>query len=498
MSDDADALIVGSGPNGLAAGVVLAAAGLRVVVYEAAQSAGGGCRTEDLTLAGFVHDLCSAAHPLAVASPFFQRFDLSSRGVRLLQPELPFAHPLGGDRAVAVLPSVGETASALGADAPRYRRLFGPLVRHEEAITDAVLSSMRAFPRKPIPAAGFAFKGLRSASAVAGRFQTAKARALIAGVSAHSMLPLDRPITGGLGLLLGTLAHAVGWPVVEGGSAGITDAMVAAIEAAGGEIRTGVTVRSLSELPPARAVLLDLTPRAVVDLAGDRLPARYRRELSRFRYGVGVCKVDWALSGPVPWSAELCRRAGTLHLGGSFEEIAFAESEVAAGRHAESPYVLAVQPSVVDPSRAPVGQHTLWAYCHVPAGSTLDVSASIAGQIERFAPGFRDLVLASSTRTAADHQAHNANYVGGDISAGVQDLRQTLARPGFSWNPYRTPIQGHYLCSSSTPPGPGVHGRCGELAALTALRDVFGIRSAPSLGPAWRARDANARDATAR
>ncbi len=498
MSDDADALIVGSGPNGLAAGVVLAAAGLRVAVYEAAPSPGGGCRTEELTVAGFVHDLCSAAHPLAVASPFFQRFDLSSRGVRLLQPELPFAHPLGGDRAAAVWPSVGETASQLGPDGRRYRRLFGPLVRNEEAITDAVLSSMRAVPHDPVLAAGFAFSGIRSASAIAGRFQTAKARALIAGVSAHSMLALDRPITGGLGLLLGTLAHAVGWPVVEGGSAGITDAMVAAIEAGGGEIRTGVTVRSLGELPPARAVLLDVTPRALVDLAGDRLPARYRRELSRFRYGVGVCKVDWALSGPVPWSAELCRRAGTLHLGGSFEEIAFAESEVAAGRHPDSPYVLAVQPSVVDPTRAPAGKHTLWAYCHVPSGSTLDVSESITGQIERFAPGFREFVLASSTRTAAEHEAHNPNYVGGDISAGVQDLRQTLARPGIRWNPYRTPIEGHYLCSSSTPPGPGVHGRCGELAALTALRDVFGIRSAPSLGPARRALDADARDPSAR
>ncbi|HLN06825.1 MAG TPA: NAD(P)/FAD-dependent oxidoreductase [Acidimicrobiales bacterium] len=493
MTDEADALVVGSGPNGLAAAVVLVAAGLRVVVYEGGPTAGGGCRTEPLTLPGFIHDVCSAAHPLAVASPFFRRFDLAARGVRLLQPEFAFAHPLGGDRAVAVWPSVGETALELGPDAKRYRRLFGPLVRREDRIVDAVLSSMRAVPRYPLEAASFAFRGLRSASAVAKRFETARARSLIAGVSAHAMLPLDQPLTGGAGLLLATLAHGVGWPVVGGGSARIIDAMVAALEAAGGELRTGVSVRSLSELPPARAVLLDVTPRALIDLAGDRLPPSYRRQLARFHYGAGVCKVDWALAGPVPWSAEMCRTAGTLHLGGSFEEIAHAEAEVAAGRHAESPYVLTVQPCVVDPSRAPAGQHTLWTYCHVPAGSTLDVTESIAAQIERFAPGFRDLVLGASTRTAAEQEAHNPNYVGGDIAAGTQDLRQTFVRPALRWNPYRVPIEGHYLCSSSTPPGPGVHGRCGELAALSALRDVFGVRQSPDLGPVPRPTGTSAR-----
>ena len=486
MSDEADALVVGSGPNGLAAAVVLAAAGLRVIVLEGAPTAGGGCRTEELTLPGFLHDVCSAAHPLAVASPFFRRFDLAARGVRLLQPELAFAHPLGGDRAVAAGASVDETAASLGRDASRYRRLFGPIVRHEKVIVDAVLSSMRAVPPHPLVPAGFALSGVRSASAIAGHFSTAEARSLLAGVSVHGMIPLDRPITGGLGLLLGSLAHAVGWPVAEGGSGQITDAMAAAVVAAGGEVRTGVMVRSLGELPPARAVLLDVTPRALIELAGDRLPAGYRRQLAHFRYGAGVCKVDWALSGPVPWRAEMCRRAGTLHLGGSFEEIAFSEAEVAAGRHAQSPYVLAVQAGVVDPSRAPAGRHAFWTYCHVPAGSTLDVTESIAAQVERFAPGFRDLVLASSTRTAADLQAHNPNYIGGDISAGMQDLRQTIVRPVLRWNPYRTPIEGHYLCSSSTPPGPGVHGRCGELAALSALRDVFGIRQEPDLAPAGR------------
>jgi phytoene dehydrogenase-like protein len=484
VTGEADALVVGSGPNGLAAAVVLAAAGLRVVVYEGAPSPGGGCRTEELTLPGFQHDVCSTAHPLAVASPFFRRFDLVARGVQLLQPELAFAHPLGGDRAVAVWPSVEVTAQELGADAKRYRRLFGPLVRRQDKIVDTVLSSMRAVPRYPLEVAGFALRGVRSAKAIANHFSTARARAMIAGVSAHAILPLDQPLTGGFGLLLATLAHGAGWPVVKGGSARITDAMLTAVQTAGGEIRTGSTVRSLGELPPARAVLFDVTPRGFIEIAGDELPPGYRRQLARFRYGPGVCKVDWALAGPVPWSAEVCRRAGTLHLGGSFEEIAHAESEVAAGRHAECPYVLAAQPGVVDASRAPAGRHTLWTYCHVPAGSTLDVTESIATQLERFAPGFRDLVLAVSTRTAAEEQALNPNYVGGDITAGVQDLFQTIVRPVPRWDPYRTPIRGHYLCSSSTPPGPGVHGRCGELAALSALRDVFGIEEAPDLGPA--------------
>jgi phytoene dehydrogenase-like protein len=297
------------------------------------------------------------------------------------------------------------------------------------------------------------------------------------------MMPLDRAVTGGVGLLLTMLAQAVGFPLVEGGSARLTDAMVAAIEERGGEVVTGERVTSLDDLPPAAAVLLDVTPRALVELAGDRLSPRLRRRAERFRYGAGVCKVDWALDGPIPWEAEACRRAGTVHVGGTFEEVAASEADVAAGRHAERPYVLTVQPSVVDPTRAPEGKHTFWAYCHVPAGSTLDRSAAISRQIDRFAPGWRDLVLATSVRTAAETEEHNPNYVGGDIGAGVQSLRQTFARPAATWNPYRTGIPGVYLCSSSTPPGPAVHGRCGELAALSALRDVFGVKHAPDLGP---------------
>ncbi len=500
-----DAVVVGSGPNGLAAAVTLTAAGLRVLVIEGAADFGGGCRTEELTLPGFRHDVCSAAHPLALASPFFRRFDLAARGVRFGWPEVEFAHPLDGGRAAAVTRSVEQTAQGLAEDESAYRALFGPLTASADAIVAAVLSPLRpalgltarcpaggppgrSAPRlamtpaiRPAALAGFTLAALRSAAQVAARFRTPEARGLFGGVAAHAMLPLGRPATAGTGLLLGTLAHAVGWPVALGGSARITDAMAEYIRAGGGRIETGRWLRSLRELPPAPALLLDVTPRSLICLAGDRLPARYRAALSRFRYGSGVFKADFALSGPVPWTNHDCRQAGTLHLGGSFEEVAAAEADVAAGRHPQSPYVLVVQPGVVDPSRAPGGRHGLYAYCHVPAGSDVDMTGRIELQIERFAPGFGDLVLARAASTAAQQQAMNPNYVGGDIGAGMVTARQILLRPAARWNPYRTPLPGTYLCSASTPPGPGVHGRCGELAALTALRDVFGIREPPDL-----------------
>jgi phytoene dehydrogenase-like protein len=481
MPGDADAIVVGSGPNGLAAAVTLAAAGLRVHVIEGAASPGGGCRTEELTLPGFLHDVCSAAHPLALASPFFRRFDPAARGVAFAHPEVVFAHPLDGGRAAVVTRSVTETAARLSADADAYRRLMQPLADGGNAVADAVLSSMRRPPGYSGALATYARLGLRSAAAVARRFQTEEARGLFAGVAAHAMLPLTASPTAGVGLLLGSLAHTVGWPVVEGGSARLTDAMVEAIAGAGGQVETGHWVRSLAELPPAPATLLDLSPRAFLSLAGDRLPSRYRDALARFRYGAGICKVDFALAGPVPWRNEAARLAGTLHLGGGFEEIAANEAAVARGEHPGSPYVLVVQAGVADPSRAPRGQHALWAYCHVPSGSTVDMTARIEAQIERFAPGFTDLVLARHTRTAAQEEALNPNYVGGDIACGAQTVRQVLARPAARWNPYRTPLRGMYLCSSATPPGPAVHGRCGELAALTALRDVFGVREPPDL-----------------
>ena len=484
MRTDVDAVVVGSGPNGLAAAVTMAAAGLRVQVIEGAPGIGGGCRTEELTLPGFWHDVCSAAHPLAVASPFFQRFDLAARGVRLAFPEVEFAHPLDGGRAAVVTRSVAETAARLGPDGRAYRRLLGPLARHMDGVLEAILAPLRKPPAHPLPAVSYGRRAILPASVVARRWHTDEARAILAGTAAHAMMPLTAVPTAGVGLMLTGLAHAAGWPVVAGGSARITDAMAAALTSNGGRIETGRWVRTLAELPAARAVLLDVSPRALDQLAGDRLPGRYRAALRRYRYGPGVCKADFAVSGPVPWTNEACRKAGTLHLGGRFEQVAAAEAEVAAGQHPREPYVLVVQPGVADPSRAPAGQQTLWTYCHVPSGSDVDMTGRIEAQIERFAPGFRDLILARSVRTAAGEQAHNPNYVGGDIAVGLQTLRQTILRPVPRWNPYRTPVRGVYLCSSAAPPVPGVHGRCGELAALTALRDVFGIRDAPDIGPA--------------
>jgi phytoene dehydrogenase-like protein len=484
MRGNPDAVIVGSGPNGLAAAVTLAAAGLAVQVIEGAPTIGGGCRTEELTLPGFRHDVCSSGHPLALASPFFRRFDLAARGVEFAYPEIEFANPLDGGRAAIVFRSVTETAGRLGADARSYQRLIGPLARHLDEIVPTLLQSLRRPPAHPLMLARYGSRGALPASALARRWSTPEARAILAGAAAHAMMPLTTAPTGGIGLMLVVLAHGVGWPVVAGGSAGITGAMADAVITAGASIETGRWVRTLAELPPARAVLLDTSPRTLATLAGGRLPDRYRAALARFRYGPGVCKVDFALSGPVPWTNQDCRRAGTLHLGGTFAQIAVAEAEAAAGRYSQHPYVLVMQPSVADPSRAPAGRQTLWTYCHVPAGSGVDMTGRIEAQIKRFAPGFRDLVLARAVRTAADQERHNPNYVGGDIGGGRQTLWQTAFRPVPQWNPYRTPIRGLYLCSSATPPAPGVHGRCGELAALTALRDMFGIREAPDISPA--------------
>ncbi len=484
MSRHPDAIIVGSGPNGLAAAVTLAAAGLNVHVIEGAPTVGGGCRTEELTLPGFRHDVCSAAHPLALASGFFRRFDLQARGVTFARPEVEFAQPIDGARAVVVTRDVAETAARLGQDRRSYQRLMGPLTSHADDIVSAVLAPLRRPPAHPLAVAGYARRGVLPASALIRRWRTDEARALLAGAAAHAMMPLTSAPTGGIGLMLVLLAHAVGWPVVRGGSTGITDAMAAAVTASGGTIETGHWVRSLAELPPARVVLLDVSPRSLAQLAGDRLPPGYRAALRGFRYGPGICKVDFALSAPVPWANEDCRRAGTLHVGGRYEEIAAAEAEVTAGMHPDRPYVLVAQPGVADPTRAPSGKHTLWTYCHVPAASDQDMSPAVEAQIERFAPGFRDLILDKSVRTAAAEESRDPNYVGGDIAVGLQSLRQTVFRPAIRWNPYRTPLGGVYLCSSATPPYPGVHGRCGELAALTALRDEFGLRAPPDIAPA--------------
>jgi phytoene dehydrogenase-like protein len=471
-----DAVVLGSGPNGLAAALTMARAGLSVRVLEGAQTAGGGCRTEELTLPGFAHDVCSAVHPLAVASPFFAGTDLAARGVTMLTPKVAFAHPLDGGRAAAAAGSVDETANELGRDAAAYRALIGPIVAQADSILPALLAPLRSVPAHPVAVGGFALHGLLPATVLARRFKGQEARAMLAGVSAHSIQPLTAPLSGGFGLLMMMLAHSAGWPVVEGGSARLTDALTAELESLGGSVVTGSWIRRLEELPTARAVLLDITPRQFLELAGGRLPSGYARALRRFRYGPGVCKVDWALAGPVPWAARACRETATVHLGGTLEEIASSEADIAAGRHPQRPYCIVVQQGVVDPSRAPAGQEALWGYCHVPSGSTVDMTDRIEAQIERFAPGFRDLILARSVRTAADVERHNPNYVGGDVGGGAGTLWQTLFRPVPRWNQYRTALPGIYLCSSATPPGGGVHGMCGAWAARAALADL-GVRA---------------------
>ena len=471
--DGAEAIVVGSGPNGLAAALTLARAGHAVEVYEGAATVGGGTRTEDLTIEGFHHDVCSAVHPALAASPFFRSLDLPALGVVLRQPEVAFAQPLAGGRCAAAYRDVGETASHLGGDAEAYRALVGPLVDWLDRIVPYVLSPMRRVPRDPLALARFAVVGTPSIRFATRHFSTDAGRALLAGAAAHSMQPLTAPLTSAFGLLLTALGHGAGWPVVEGGSAAIGRGLAAELKRQGGVVHTGTWVGSLAELPPARAVLLDTSPRQFVALAGDRLSRRAARPWLRFKPGPGACKVDWALDGPVPWSAEACTRTVTVHVGGTFEEVARAEAAVHAGRHPEAPFVLVAQPGVVDLTRAPAGQQTLWAYCHVPNGSAVDMSDRMEAQIERFAPGFRDLILARTVRPASEAEAYDPNLLGGDVNGGAQTLRQTVARPVPRWNPYRTPVPGVYLCSASTPPGGGVHGMCGVAAAEVVLRERF-------------------------
>jgi phytoene dehydrogenase-like protein len=474
---DVDAVVVGAGPNGLAAAVTLARAGLRVAVFEGAQTPGGGCRTAELTLPGFAHDVCSIVQALAITSPFFASIDLAAHGVRMLTPKVAAAHPLDGGRAAALSGSVAETAGRLGADARSYQRLMQPLVRGRNPILALTMAPLRSLPGHSltgelIPAARFAIEGLLPATVLARRMQTDDGRALLAGMAAHSIRPLSAPLTGAFGLTMLLVAHLTGWPVVEGGSGRLIAALTAELAGLGGVLTTGSWIDRLEDLPRARAYLLDVTPRQLLSITGDRLPTGYRRAMQRFRYGPGVCKVDWALDGHVPWQAEACQEAGTVHVGGTFAEVAASEAAANAGGHAERPFCLIAQPGVVDPGRAPAGRQTLWGYCHVPAGSDVDMADRIEAQIERFAPGFRDRILARSVRTAADMERYNPGFVGGDIAAGAATLRQTFGRPALRWNQYRTPLRGVYLCSGSTPPGGGVHGMCGLWAARTALRDL--------------------------
>lgn len=467
-----DAIVVGAGPNGLAAAIVLAAAGCRVLVVEARETVGGGTRTAELTLPGFRHDICSAVHPLGVGSPFFRNLPLAQHGLAWIWPDLPMAHPLDDGTAVALEREVAATAEDLGPDLEAYRRLMEPLATDWSKLLDSLLGPLR-FPRHPLATARFA-PGILPAAALARRaFRGERAQALLAGLAAHIALPLEWATTSAYGLMLGLLAHAVGWPIASGGSQAIANALAAHLRSLGGIIETGLFINSLSELPPARAVLFDLAPRGLLSIAGDRLPSCYRRALERYRYGQGIFKVDYALSEPAPWTAPAARRAGTLHLGGKLEEIASAERDIWAEVHPERPYVLVSQPSLFDPTRCPDGRHTLWAYCHVPRGSTVDMAGRIEAQIERFAPGFRDCVLARHTLSAVDYEAYNPNFVGGDINAGAQTWRQLFTRPVARLNPYTTPLPDLFLCSASTPPGGGVHGMCGYHAARTVLSRRF-------------------------
>lgn len=465
-----DAVIVGSGPNGLAAATVIARTGRTVLVIEGAETIGGGMRSAELTLPGFIHDVCAAILPLTASSPYLNTLPLSSYGLSWIEPPIALAHPLDDGSAALLLRSVNETAKGLGCDAEAYRRLMKPIAADWSKLVPAILGPLR-LPRHPIALARFGLYAIRSAAGlVKSLFKGERARALFAGIAAHSMLPLERPPSAAFGLLLGAAAHAVGWPLARGGTQKLADAMVEYLRSLSGEIITGFFVQSIEQLPAASAILCDITPRQLLRMAGKSLPEDYARRLAYYRYGPGVFKVDWALDGPIPWRAAECARAGTVHVGGTFEEIAAAERAVWQGEHPRHPFVLLAQQSLFDETRAPTGKHTAWAYCHVPGGSSVDMTEHIEAQIERFAPGFRERILARSTLSAAGFEHYNPNYIGGDINGGVLDLWQLFTRPVARPVPYTTPNPRIYLCSSSTPPGGGVHGMCGYFAAHAALR----------------------------
>ncbi|MDQ3810656.1 MAG: NAD(P)/FAD-dependent oxidoreductase [Chloroflexota bacterium] len=461
------ATVVGSGPNGLAAAITLARAGRSVLLLEAQPSFGGGLHSAELTLPGYVHDVCAAILPLAIASPFFRELELP--GVAMVHAPAPLAHPFDDGTAAVLERSVARTAATLGRDVTAYRRLMGPLVADGARVLDDLLGPLR-WPSHPLRYARLGMASVLPAALLARlAFRDVRARGLLAGLAAHSLLPLERPISAGFGLVLGLLGHLVGWPMVRGGSQRLADALVEHLRSLGGEARAGARVGSVAEIMPTTA-LLDLTPRQVLSIASPRLPPRYRRLLSRYRYGLAVFKVDWALDGPIPWAAAACRRAATVHLGGTLEEVAASERAAWEGRHAEAPFVLVAQQTLFDATRAPSGRHTAWAYCHVPHGSRVDMTAAIEAQLERFAPGFRRRILARSVLDSARLEQGNANLVGGDINGGVQDLWQLWTRPTARLVPYSTPDQRLFVCSSSTPPGGGVHGMCGVHAARAALR----------------------------
>jgi phytoene dehydrogenase-like protein len=469
-----DAVVIGSGPNGLAAAITYARAGRSVLVREAQETIGGGVRSAELTLPGFVHDVCSSIHPFVPGSPYFRSLPLAEHGFEMVESPAVVAHPFDDGTALVLERSIDATAEQLGEDAKAYRRLLAPLARDWEKLEEAVLAPLVRAPRHPLALARFSLPALRSADGLArSAFRTKRARALFAGCAAHSMVPLTRMATASFGLVLAGSGHRFGWPFPRGGSQTITDAAVSYLKTLGGEVEAGAPVRSLAELPRTLAVFCDVAPRAFVRLAGDRLPPSYRRRLLRYRQGPGAFKLDYALGGPIPWKAEACRRAATVHLGATLDELVASEEAPWRGSHAERPFVLLAQHSLFDDTRAPAGKHTMWAYCHLPNGSARDMTDRIERQIERFAPGFRDLVIARSALPPRELERRNENLIGGDINGGAADFRQLLFRPAPRVSPYKTPLDGVYLCSASTPPGGGVHGMCGYLAARAALRDAL-------------------------
>jgi phytoene dehydrogenase-like protein len=477
MSGPYDAIIVGSGPNGLAAAITLARAGGSVLVCEANATIGGGARSAELTLPGFVHDVCSAVHPLAAGSPFFGTLPLERFDLEWIQPEIPLAHPLDNSSVACLYKDVDLTAEQLHNDSRAYRSLMKPLARKWEKLANEFLQPMLHLPRHPIALARFGIPALCPATLLSKMlFKHDSARALFAGIAAHSFLPLQAPVSSAFALVLALAGHAVGWPIPRGGSQQISNALAGYLRVLGGKIEVNHRIENLNDLPKSRAVLLDLSVWEFLRIAGQRLPAQYRRRVESFRHGPGVFKLDYALSEPVPWKAEACRRAGTIHLGGGIDEIAAAERDVARGKIPQRPFVLVAQQSLFDETRAPRGRHTLWAYCHVPFDCSVDMSYQIESQVERFAPGFRDCIVARHKMSAADLARSNPNLAGGDINGGAANLMQLVARPVLSPRPYRTPMKGVYLCSASTPPGGGVHGMCGYHAARLALREIFAVQ----------------------
>jgi phytoene dehydrogenase-like protein len=471
-STDFDAVVVGAGPNGLAAAIALQQAGQRVLLIEGKSTVGGGLRTAELTLPGFRHDICSAIHPLAAGSPFFSKLPLDQFGLEYIYPPLAAAHPFEDGTAAILSPSLEQTAASLGKDEQSYLDLIRPVVNNWPSLAADILGPF-GWPRHPLKLAAFGMKALAPAMAVSKRFQTRDGRGLWAGMAAHSMMPLTNAATAAIALVLMATGHQKGWPIPKGGSQSIADALAAYFQHLGGTIETNRFIHSLDQLPSWKALLLDVTPRQLMQIAGYRFSSLYKWQLDRYRYGMGVFKIDWALDGAVPFRAAACREAGTVHLGNTLEEIALSEQQAMQGIHSEKPFVLLAQQSLFDATRAPEGKHTVWAYCHVPHGSRKDLTEIIEKQVERFAPGFRERILARHVMNSEDMERYNPNYIGGDINGGILDLGQLFTRPALRFSPYRTSAKGIYICSSSTPPGGGVHGMCGFHAAQRALKDVL-------------------------